>query len=266
MMVLKMKYNRIVIILAVAMLAVTSVGLVLSDDSDATMVLDQSNITSSGFKNNSSGTIVVPIENTDTYKTVTITVTASDPNDSSNIYTTTTVDVAGGETGYAYLSFQISSVGDHQVLITCTPADAFESYGSGYYNTKTVTVNVEKSIWTNWATYGAIAVIAILIAIAVIIKMRSAPAIKPDTTFTELDKEKKANQAVEPAAPSTQRRKYNSSASVNKTETKQPEPEKRASTFTDLQNQKTETKKTSPSKKDSTSEPKKIKYVSSRRK
>jgi hypothetical protein len=262
-----MNHKRTIIALAVIMMAVVPMGLIMSDDSDAEMRIGD--VWNSGFTNTSDGTLFVVLRSTEGIdREITVRVT-----EDGNELARGTFNVLAGTELTAELRFRLSSVGSHEVTITCEPANLFPSPpGSDViFNSATNTINVTESLWSKPSTYGAIIVVAILVVIAVFLRMRSAPTTKPDTTFTELEKQQKESRGdvVEdkPKASVTERRKYQKSESP-KPEAKAPAPpeEKKVSSFTELEKQKSE-KKEAPAKKDKPSEePKKLKYVSSRRK
>ena len=76
----------------------------------------------------------------------------------------------------------MTSVGNHTIRVECTPANEMEG-GHGF----NVNVEVTQNILSNWAVYGAIAVVVIIIVIFAYIKMRDTPKVKPEMTFEELE-------------------------------------------------------------------------------
>jgi len=231
--------------------------------------MDLGNIWGEGFTNTNDGTLFVTLKNTEfSDQDITIVVTS----DSGKELARATVTVPASSTYTAELRFRLG-LGNHELTVTCTPATLFLPPGSPI-NYDTVTVSVDESLWSKPTTYAAIVVVALLIVIAFYLRMRSAPATKPDTTFTELERQKgaKAEAAETPKASATERRKYRGSEESpkesKKPAAKPPEPpeEKKAASFTELEKQKGEKKETAPKKESSSGEPKKLKYVSSRRK
>jgi len=276
-----MNHKKTIVALTVVMMAFISFSAIASEDSDAMMAISD-NPRAEGFANNSDGTLIINFNNTDGVDTQ-IKITVTDLN-TSKVYTTQTVTVPEGKNDIR-ISFRIGDSGAHEVLITCEPQELFPPFGTEYLNRQTMTINVSQSIWSNTTTYIAIAVVAILIVIAAVIKMRSAPATKPDTTFTELEKQKESKPVNEDVPQTTSRRRYNEEkpAPVQK--------ETKATSFTELEKNKAEPKpKAKPAKEekskaepkprdskpakeekkekkeDPSEQPKKIKYVSSRRK
>jgi hypothetical protein len=261
-----MNYKKTIVALTVVMMAFISLSAVAGEDSDAIMAISD-NPRAEGFANNSNGTLTINFNNTDGVETE-IRITVTDLNNPGTVYTSQIVTVPDGKNDIR-ISFRIGDAGSHEVLITCEPQELFHYDGTKYLNQQTMTINVSKSIWSNTTTYIAIAAIAILIVIAAVIRMRSVPATKPDTTFTELErqKESRSDDDDEDVPQTTSRRKYNE-------EKPAPAPvqkETKATSFTELEKNKAEpkpkTKTPKEGKKESSSEePKKLKYVSSRRK
>ena len=85
----------------------------------------------------------------------------------------------------------MTSVGNHTIRVECTPANEMEG-GHGF----NVNVEVTQNILSNWAVYGAIAVVVIIIVIFAYIKMRDTPKVKPEMTFEELEAQRKAEMAA----------------------------------------------------------------------
>lgn len=105
----------------------------------------------------------------------------------------------------------MTSVGSHFIRIECTPTSEVENPG---FN---VNVEVTQNILSNWAVYGAIAVVVIIIVIFAYIKMRDTPKMKPEMTFEELEAQRKAEMAAKAdkkqkkekaPAPTTERKRY----------------------------------------------------------
>lgn len=253
--------TRFLTALAVALVALAAVSCVFAtDDSSAASYkagLDGS-VDQSGFAENSAGTLKVTLYNYDTVDE-TITVSAVDANNTSTVYKTVEVVVPTGGSAVASLTFGLGS-GTHSIEIICTPSDYFASG----YNTLTVQVNVPASIWSNWVTYLTIVAIIIIAILAVYLYMRNNVKTKPDTTFTELEAEKRKGAAQpEEKKVSTQRRRYGESDTKPAAKAEEPKEEpKKAASFSELHDQQ-EAAKTADQK---DGEPKKLKYVSSRRK
>ena len=115
----------------------------------------------------------------------------------------------GTNTIHVDLGF-LDSVGTHFIRIECEPAGMFDSI-----NGFNVTVEVTQNILSNWAVYGAIAAVVIIIVIFAYIKMRDTPKAKPEMTFEELEAQRKAEMAAKaekkqkPAVTSsTEKKKY----------------------------------------------------------
>jgi Predicted membrane protein len=275
-----MNHKKTIVALTVVMMAFISLSAIAGEDSDAVVAISDG-LRAEGFANNSDGTLIINFNNMDGVDREII-ITVTDLNDPGKVYVTRTVTVPDGKTDVP-ISFRISDSGDHEVRITCEPQGLFYFDGTKYLNNQTMIISVSQSIWSNMTTYIAIAVVAILIVIAAVLKMRSAPATKPDTTFTELEKQKDSKPVNEDVPQTTSRRRYNEekSAPVQK--------ETKATSFTELEKSKAEPKpkakpakeeksKAEPKPKDSKpakeekkkedpkEQPKKIKYVSSRRK
>ncbi|MCL2509646.1 MAG: hypothetical protein FWF07_01010 [Methanomassiliicoccaceae archaeon] len=321
-----MNHKKTLIALAVIMLAAIPVSILLSEVSDAQVIVDDNNISGNFSSDRSDGTLVVPLRNTESNdQPVTITVTDS----SGKVVATNRVIVPGDNITFnATLSFRMGA-GSHDLTVTCVADNpVFVIPGPGGTTTttdthvSTITISVTQSVLSKTSTYAAIAIVVILIVLGVYLYMRNAPTKKPETTFTELERQKKENKGVPEEtsrSSATERKKYKESGSRPKEpaekkpapaekkpakaekkaaseekkpakaepkaapvekktapaekkpapEEKKPAPaEKKATTFTELEKQKQEKKDSSPpAKKDSSSEePKKLKYVSSRRK
>jgi len=260
-----MNHKKMIVALTVMMMAFISLSAFASEDSDAMMAISD-NPRAEGFANNSNGTLTINFNNTDGVETQ-IRITVTDLYDSNRVYTSQTVTVPDGKNDIE-ISFRIGDAGDHNVRITCEPEDLFYYDGTKYLNQQTMTISVSKSIWSNTTTYIAIAAIAILIVIAAVLKMRSVPATKPDTTFTELERQKESRSDDDEDVPqTTSRRRY----SEEKPAPAPVQKETKATSFTELEKNKTEPKpKADPVKEkkteSSSEQPKKLKYVSSRRK
>ena len=272
------------IALAAVMMAVLSAGLAVSDGSDASIKFGE--LRGEGFTNSGEGTLFVPLESSEPYPVVmTVVVTDVTAGESKEVARAVVTVPAESPDYVAELRFRLDGLGDRTLKVTCTPDYYFAPGPPGIEtNTTEITVNVSESLWSKPTTYGAIAVIAILIAIAAFMRMRNAPATKPETTFTDLERQKKGSEpGAEDArkASATERRRYGDAPKASD-KPQAPPPEKKAATFTELDKQKkaekaaTEEpkkadpapKKTEPAPKKSApkEEPKKLKYVSSRRK
>ncbi|MDR0309460.1 MAG: hypothetical protein LBH88_01710 [Candidatus Methanoplasma sp.] len=294
-----MNHKKTIIALAIIMTAIIPVGLVMSDGSDAGMGF-AGDVRGDGFSTNGDGTLYVPLRSTEPDPVeMTIVVT-----EGGREVARKTVTIPGDETYTAELRFRLDGVGVHQLRVTCTP-DYYFGPPSSPINYSTVDVTVTESLLNKPSTYIAIIVVAVLIVIAAYMKIRSEPAKKPEMTFTELERQKKEakGEAEEkPRTSATEKRRYQRSGEASKKEVKQSAPpaEKKAASFTELEKQKSEKKaaappaekKTKPSappaekkatsftelekqksdkkaatakKESSSEEPKKLKYVSSRR-
>jgi len=305
-----MNHKNALIVLAVVVLAAVPISLLLSETSDAQVSVDNSAIWGQGFTDRSDGTLFITLNRDESNdQTMTITITENNRQVASS-----TVVVPASETGtmvpfVAQMNFRLGA-GTHDLTITLTaenPVFVLPSGPSTTYTTSAI-VDSTQSVLSKPSTYAALAIVAILIVIGVYLYIRNAPTKKPETTFTELERQKRESkeEAEEaPKASATERRRYNKDTGGDKPkeaaklaarqkETAKPaEPpeekkkksaappdeKKAASPFTDLEKQKQEKQEkketppankketAAPSKKESSSEePKKIKYVSSRRK
>ena len=267
-----MNQKKTIAVLAIAMMAFISLGAMTADDSDAYVTIENE-IRAYDFTNNGSGTLEVLLRNGNgTDMSITITVTRVDNGAKLAEGTFNVPGDAVINTEYtAKLQFKISDAGDHEVLVTCTPANLFLPVGGEHMNTQKMTITVTESIWSKWTTYAAVAVVVILILIAVFMKMRSVPATKPDTTFTELEKQRDKPDGKEPEAPKTTKR-------VRYEEPSTPAPAKKEAkpaSFTELDKQKKSPEpvkepvaepRKEPKKDSDSKPPEKLKYKSSRRK
>ncbi|MCL2295942.1 MAG: hypothetical protein FWC29_02530 [Methanomassiliicoccaceae archaeon] len=269
-----MNHKKTLIVLAVIMMIAVPVSILMSNESDARVSIDDDKIWGQGFTNSSDGTLYITFWS-DEYNEQRITITVT--TESGKKFTDDVVVPARVDDPITYtakMGFRLSSVGTHTLTVTCeseNPVFLTSGGTSNIYST-TVDVNVTESMLSKPTTYIAIAVIAIMIVVAAFLYMRNAPAKKPDTTFTELDKQKKESREEVEEAPktsATERKRYRESDSRPKETAKPsvPPEEKKATPSTNPEKQKKEKKEAVPQKKETSSEePKKLKYVSSRRK
>lgn len=116
---------------------------------------------------------------------------------------TTTIDVVMGD---------FTVTGNHNLTVTCTPADSFD-VGQNSFN---VNVVVTENILSSWTTYVVIAIAIIVVAILVYLKMRDTPKEKNTMTFEELEAQRKAEAAQKSemkankkaSGTSTERKRY----------------------------------------------------------
>ena len=260
-----MDHKKAIAALTVMMMAFISLSVVTADESDAYVTIED-DIKAYGFTNNGNGTLEILFKSSEANDTmITIVVTLVD---SGDVVAREDINIPPGEY-VATLNFKITSIGDHEILITCEPVGMFPSPGGISMNTQKLTIVVTESIWSKWTTFAAIGIIVLLIAIAAFIKMRNAPATKPDITFTQLERQKDKEDDDRQETPrTTQRRRYEES-------TPAPKKEAKPASFTELEKQKSEPVpikepvkevKKEPTKKANSEPPKKLKYVSSRRK
>jgi hypothetical protein len=233
-----------------------------SEDSEATSL---GAVTQGKITNNGGGYLYIEFTNNEVERDVTITVVNLGNGETVG---NGTITIPASESAYTgKIHVNLGGTGDYNVKVTCTPESVFD--GSNY---TTLSVSVVQDVWSDWVTYGALIVIALLVVVGAIVYSRSKPKIKADTTFTKLEAERAASGKVVAEEPTVERKRYNaekpaapstSKKIVEKTVEKPVEkpvevPTKKPS-FTDLENEKA-------SKKDENAEPKKAKYVSSRRK
>lgn len=183
--------------------------------------------------------------------------------------------VPANGTATATVFVKVGGVGEHNVTVKCTPA--------GYFvmNETSLLVHVTQSVWSNWTTYATIIIVAILIIAAAAYKMHSAPKIKADVTFTELEKQRKDAKGSSEPTITTEKRKYGSHRSESKEAPKKEAPKKAAAkeepvneapkkeekkVFTEMEEQRKAAAPKKEAPKEESGEPKKLKYVSSRRK
>lgn len=149
------------------------------------------------------------------------------------------------------ISFSLGS-GTHTVIIKASSDDAV-TFSPDYTE---ISISVPESVWSNAMTYITTIVLAVIIVIGVFYYVRSRPKTSPTTTFTELES-KKSDKSTEVPAKNTGTEKRRYSKAEEPAEAPEPAEEKKASSFTELENEK---------KKEKPETPKKLKYVSSRRK
>ena len=137
-----------------------------------------------------------------------------------------TFDVRPGENTIHVDLGMMTSVGTHTIRVECTPAG--EMGAQHGFNVK---VEVTQNILSNWAVYGAIAVVVIVIVIFAYMKMRDTPKNKPEMTFEELEAQRKAEMAAKAdrkqkkekvAAPTTERKRYVGSKTEEKPKAAEP--------------------------------------------
>jgi len=281
-----MNHKKTLIALAVIMLAAIPISVIMSEGSDAKMIADDDGIWGGGFNDRNDGTLFVTLKS-DEVNDQAVTITVTDKN--GRVLASSTVTVPAEDTLIAELRFRLSA-GEHDLTVTIkaeNPVFILPGGSSTDTVTRSVTVNVTQSVLSKPSTYAAIAIVAILIVIAAFLYMRNAPTVKHDTTFTELERQKKEARGETEEAPktsATERKRYKDSSGGSKEarqkeQAKSPAPppeEKKAATFTELDKQKREKKEAPPpkqketpppkKKESSSEEPKKLKYVSSRRK
>ncbi|MDC7950814.1 hypothetical protein PAA26_01750 [Methanomassiliicoccaceae archaeon COG_1] len=244
-----------------------------SDDSDAIVGMG-SDVSVHGFKEGRVGTIEIAVTNNDA-SDVNITLIAAENGkqvgDAQEFTIPAETYTADGYT----VDFKLKlSPGRHDIIVTGTPSDVFAT-GT---NAISVRVVVDESLWSSTTTYLVIVVLAIIVVAGVYMYIRSKPK---DTTkkvsFTELEEQKRAGEPAKTGGkpPSTARRKYSAgSAPERRTDdSKMPgateeKSEGKKVSFTELEEQK-KTEKSAKTREAKTeekpSEPKKIKYKSSRR-
>ena len=262
--------NKIKTIMALALIALAMVPMgltLLSDESEAYLTINDG-IHGEGFATNSDGTLFLHISNDEEIPiTITLTVIIDGNEDEAKTFPDIEVKAGGGD---IELRFRVGGAGEHSVKVTGTPSSLFFPN-----NNNTGTINVKQSILDKPTTYIAIAVVVILIVIAFYLHMRNAPAKKPDTTFRELEEQKKASKGEVESAPkasATEKKRYDKASTTeppNATPKEKAKPapeEKKATTFTELEKEKASKKETAKKDSSSSDEPKKLKYVSSRRK
>lgn len=252
-----------IVFLLAALMALVTASAVVSDGSDASPGMATGS--AGEFKDGKDGTITFLVNNDTggeieaTFK-VYVDIAYGDITESTAANVTMTQTLADGQ-NTVKISFSMGD-GDHTVTVTASSDDATFDAGANHF---TLNISVAKSIWSNVTTYLALIAIVLIVVIAAFYYIRTKPKAAPSTTFTELE-EKKTEKPEEPARKSvgTERRRYNSKAndSAAKTEESKPAPvqveEKKAASFTELEEEKKTSKPSDSSKK--------IKYVSSRRK
>lgn len=246
--------KMIMIVVALMVALVPALAIAESGDSDADVHIS-GNVTQGSINSSEGGTIYVTFSSDESVD-MEVKITVTNP-DASKEYGSATVTVPANSDSYkASVHVNTGATGDFNILVTCESASGTE--------TTTALITVSASVWSNWVTYLAIALIVILVVIALVLHSRSAPRIKADTTFTEIEGKKGEADSSKPsrkpaAAPSTEKKRYQASKPKDEEPVKAEEP-KKAQNFTELEAEK-------KSKKDASAEkPEKLKYKSSRRK
>lgn len=256
--------NLVVISAIVLALCICAVPLA-SDDSDGYIWID-GDISVHGFDGSNSGTLDISITNHED-RTILVTITAVD--DDGDIcgngeFEIQPIDDGEEKITVCGLGVTADGTGNQTMTITVTPSDGTEIRGGAE---KTVTFTVTGSVWDGIGPYIAIIIIALLVVIAVVLKMRSAPSEKPKTTFRDLEAgndKPTTSKKEEKKVKSTERKMYDGNKEAAKEVPKEApkatapveeKPIEKKTTFSDLEDAR---------KKDAGE--KKIKYVSSRRK
>lgn len=172
------KMKKFTAMFAVLVMLLTAFAVVAeTEDADASVAIDQTGVSVSGFKQDKTGTLHVPVNCTEASDTVTIKVS-----ENGNEIATQTFEVVNGIQTLD-ISFKLHR-GDHVLDIQSTDSNGDSTYAT------TGTFHVSKNVWSNVTTYLAIALIAIIIIIIAAVYIRANPRNKPTTTFTELEKQK----------------------------------------------------------------------------
>ena len=183
-------------LLAALLMTVVAFGAVaFASESDADgSGINQGSISASGFKQDRTGTLTVPVLVYDGEATLEVF-------ENGNLLASMTQTVTG-DTASLSVSFQLPA-GKHTLDIRLTNVGT---------TTAQYELNVAKNVWSNLTTYVAIVIVAIIVVIIAVLYMRANPRNKPTTTFTELEQEKAAAKTEQPAAPAkTEKKKYGAS-------------------------------------------------------
>ncbi len=191
--------NKLAVVLLAVLTVFASAAIIAADSSDAD-TFNPNDISASGFIENKSGTLSIPMY-TEAPRTVIVRVV-----EEGRVLVDDKVfnDVEGNVT--LKVSF-VLGVGTHNLDVTV-------KIGSDPAVPSQIQVTVAKDIWSSVGTYIALLIVAIVVIAIVFVYMRARPNNKPTTTFTQLEEEKKAATSAPKetkAAPKTEKIKYTSS-------------------------------------------------------
>ena len=180
--------KKSLVALVAFLMACTALVAVMSEDTDAADAdIAIGSLKATDFKEKHDGTLSFGIAN-NSNQDVTITVNAMEG--SSVLKSTVIVMTASQKSTDGKLTFQLGS-GGHSIRVfgsavitgTDTPVDVSSP-------ADTITIHVDKSIWSGWAPYVALVIVALIIVLMIYVWSRGRPAKKPAVTFSDLEEGK----------------------------------------------------------------------------
>ncbi|MDY0293387.1 MAG: hypothetical protein RBQ77_02290 [Candidatus Methanomethylophilaceae archaeon] len=198
------KFMTVAAILAIVLVSATAMA--PSGDADVEITSDARVV--SGFDNMTAGTISVSYTNTGS-DPVTVEFYATYTSGGDRL-AEGTISIPAGETVEGTLTFLINSAGAHYITVFASATNPDGSEALFPHGDRTsLLVDVGSSAWSQWTTYLAIVVVVLLIVIGVWLRMRNAPKVEADTTFTEMEEKKSMYRPEVPAqTKTTDKQKY----------------------------------------------------------
>jgi len=207
-----MSQSKNIAVVLIAIFVASAALSIFADDSAAVDDISMGNFSSSGFSDNSDGTL-----------SFNVTCNSGDARlnfvvkEGSQIVGSATEDLRNGESRTIGISFRLGT-GSHDLVVTAsgnwidqdgnyigTIAESDVS-GSG----SSIHVDVSASFWSGWVPYVALVFVALVIALMLYIWIRNRPKSKPALTFSDLEEGK----VVAPApAAETGKKKYEAGGS-----------------------------------------------------
>jgi len=176
-------------LLALAMIVLIMPVIAMSDDASGEVSLYDDDVwVSKGFDDRTNGIISVRLFNAGTDE---VAITVSIGNVEGITYISRDLNLQPEEVRTETLSFRITEPGTYYLEVIVTG----EEDAVTEQNRQTLTIIVDRSIWSNTWTYVAIIIVIIIVAIAAFIKMRGTPRGADEAgTFTAMEEERKAGK------------------------------------------------------------------------
>lgn len=201
-----MKNVKIALALAVAFVA--AFGLVPMGESDADITLTD-NPTSVTFDSMNGGSFSFKLTNTGNSGEVIVKVTEG----STVVYEKQhAIEGDGAENIIKVNMSGYTSVGKHQVTVSCESLSGDPFTNSDSFN---MVIVVNMNVLSNWTTYAVIIIAIIVIAVIIYIRMRDKPKVENTMTFEELEAQRKAEmsqkaekKAKKDTGATTERQRY----------------------------------------------------------
>lgn len=201
-----MKHMKAVLALVVMFVAVFGMIPVGVSDADITLT---NNPNSATFDSMNGGSFSFKLINTGNAGEVEVTVTEGSETVYSKVHS---IEGDGAENVIDVSMGGFTSVGKHQVTVTCKSLSGEPFTGK---STFTMQIVVNENVLTSWTTYVVIAVVIIVIAILIYMKVRDKPKADNTMTFEELEAQRKLEMSQKADrkskknnAASTERKRY----------------------------------------------------------